>query len=339
MIPTHVDEITRHRYGPPTTMLAFIPRSSVLRLTRHLTLAALALAGCKSGPNLSADYAQTAGQNYAIAVGEFKDRDWEEAILYADFVRIRFPFSRYAVESELLIARAEFEDGNYLTAMEAFQQFARLHPTHEHVRNGWASFMAAASAYMNAPIQRFFLLPPDAQLDQTPLLDAQAALERYFDHYTGSSTESYARKLQTEVLQRRLDHELYVARYYLDQDKPEAAIGRLETAQATYKGVGRAADVLFLLGLTYLRMEEIELARSTFSKLQSEHPDHHHGKQARLYLRHIRDTYGPVDTSRPRPDRAPPVPKPPTRPRNPERPERPDLVPPSQTSQPTAARG
>ncbi|MEZ4430739.1 MAG: outer membrane protein assembly factor BamD, partial [Nannocystaceae bacterium] len=110
----------------------------------------LALA-CKTGPDLSADYGQTASENYELAIGEFADRDWEEAIAYADFVRIRFPFSRYAVEAELLVARAEFARDDFIIAQDSFRQFAKLHPTHEHVRNGWVSYMAALSAYKNAP--------------------------------------------------------------------------------------------------------------------------------------------------------------------------------------------
>src|SRR5688500_3419204 len=100
-----------------------------------VALALAILAGglaCKKGPDLSLDYAQSARENYELALGEFSDEDWDEAIQYADFVRIRFPFSRYAVEAELLIARAEFEQGNYLTSQDAFRQFAKLHPTHKH---------------------------------------------------------------------------------------------------------------------------------------------------------------------------------------------------------------
>ncbi|MEM6295438.1 MAG: outer membrane protein assembly factor BamD [Myxococcota bacterium] len=280
-------------------------------------------AGCKTGPDLSADYAQTARENYELATGEFSDKDWEEAIQYADFVRIRFPFSRYAVEAELLIARAEFEQGNYITAQDAFRQFTKLHPTHEHTRNGWTSFMAAASAFMNAPTG-FFLLPAPEQRDQTPLREAMQELRYYFDHYAGTITEGYAAKLRDEVKRRLLQHELYVADFYLDRDKPEAAIGRLETAHATYPGIGLDAEVLFLLGITYLRMDEIELARSTFTELQTQHPDHHHGKQSRIYLKYIYDTYGPTDPNRRRPDRSPPVPKPPKEPANKARPDRPD---------------
>jgi outer membrane assembly lipoprotein YfiO len=274
---------------------------------------------CKTGPDLAADYAQTAVENYELAVGEFQDKDWDEAIQYADFVRIRFPFSRYAVEAELLIARAEFEQANYATAQDAFKQFAKLHPTHKHVRNGWASFMAAASAFMNAP-QGFFLLPADHMRDQSPLRDAIDELTAYFDHYSGTVTEKYAVKLRDEVRRRLLEHELYVADFYLDKDKPEAAIGRLEAAHEMYPGIGLDAEVLFLLGITYLRMDEIELARSTFAELQAQHPKHHHGKQARIYLAYIAKRYGPADPSRKRPDRSPPRPKSPPLPKNPDKP-------------------
>jgi outer membrane assembly lipoprotein YfiO len=309
-------------------------------MARGLTLVAclmLGAAACKTGPDLTADYAQTARENYELALGEFADKDWDEAIQYADFVRIRFPFSRYAVEAELLIARAEFERANYLTAQDAFKQFARLHPTHMHVRNGWISFMAAAAAYMNAP-QSFILLPPAHQRDQTPLREAMLELAYYFDHYSGTITEPDAIKLRDEVRRRLLQHELYVARFYLERERPEAAIGRLESAHERYPGIGLDAEVLFLLGVTYLRMDEVELARSTFSELQTQHPTHHHGKQARIYLRHIFDNYGPADPSRPRPDRSPPVPTSPPAPKNKDNPTKPGAQPKKPKSKPAKGK-
>jgi outer membrane assembly lipoprotein YfiO len=297
------------------------------RVWATLFTLAVAAAACKSGPDLSLDYAQSARENYELALGEFADEDWDEAIQYADFVRIRFPFSRYAVEAELLIARSEFHQGNYLTAQDAFRQFAKLHPTHKHVRNGWVSYMAAVSAYMNGP-QRFFLLPPAPQRDQSQLKEALAELEYFFDHHSDTPTVKYAIGLRDEIKRRLLDHELYVANFYLDRDRPEAAIGRLEAAHRNYPGIGLDAEVLFLLGITYLRLDEVELARATFTELQNQHPKHHRGRQARVYLRYIYDTYGPADPSRPRPDRKLPVPKPPARPKNKARPEVPVNTPP-----------
>ena len=288
---------------------------AMMRVMAIALVLALGGAACKTGPDLSTDYGQTARENYELAIGEFADEDWEEAIAYADFVRIRFPFSRYAVDSELLIARAEFGQGNWVSAQDAFKQFAKLHPTHKHVRNGWISYMAAVCAYMNRP-EKFFLLPPEYQRDQSELREALVELDYFFDHHDGSLMHRQALALRDEVKRLLLEHELYVARFYLNREKPEAAIGRLESAHDAYPGIGLDAEVLFLLGLTYLRMEEVELARATFSELQSQHPKHHHGKQASLYLRHISDTYGPANPNRPRPDRRPPTPMAPPRPKH-----------------------
>jgi outer membrane protein assembly factor BamD len=290
------------------------PRTWRLVWTFAAATAATAAIACKTGPDLSSDYGQTARENYELAIGEFEDRDWDEAIAFADFVRIRFPFSRYAVEAELLVARSEFAQGNYLTAQDGFKQFYKLHPTHRHVQNGWCAYMAAVSAYMNAP-EGMVLLPPHYQRDQAQLQEALVELAYFFDHYAGSSLEPYALKLRDEIKRRLLEHELYVARFYLDRDVPEAAIGRLEGAHKNFPGIGLDAEVLFLLGLTYLRMDEIELARSTFSELQNQHPRHHHGRQARLYLKYIYKNFGPADANRKRPDRSPPRPISPPRPK------------------------
>ena len=314
------------------------------RTARHASapaLAAVALVlalglACKTGPDLSADYGQTAQENYELAVGEFQDGDWEEAKTFADFVRIRFPFSRYAVEAELLVARAEFEAGNYVVAQDAFKQFGRLHPTHPHVRDGWVAYMVAVSAFMNAP-EGIALMPPYYQRDQTQLRDAMTELAYFFDHYPNSVMQPQAVALRDEINRRMLQHELYVARFYLDKERPEAAIGRLERAHKDYAGIGLDAEVLFLLGLTYLKMDEIELARGTFSELQAKHPTHHHGKQARLYLKYIYDAFGPADASRKRPDRSRPRPSPPPRPRDPLRPAAPRPAPPSATPPAPAA--
>ncbi|MFO7563854.1 MAG: outer membrane protein assembly factor BamD [Enhygromyxa sp.] len=278
-----------------------------LALALLLALGVPLTSGCATGPNLSEEYGQTARENYELAVAEFNDKDWEEAVAYADFVRIRFPFSRYAVESELLIARAEYALKNYVTAQDAFRQFLRLHPTHKHVRNGWVAYMVAVSAFMAAPSSVTFL-PAHYQRDQTLLREAIIELDYFFDHHAGSEMEPLARKLEAEVKRRLLEHELYVARFHLDADRPEAAIMRLEAAHEMYPGIGLDAEVLFSLGITYLRIDEVELARETFSELQMQHPEHHHGQQARVYLKYMQDRYGPPDPNRPRPDRSLPVP-------------------------------
>ncbi len=290
------------------------PLASAQGVSVALLCAWMSLAGCSDGPSLSLNYASTAKDNYELAKTEFRDDDFEEAIRYAEFVRVRFPFSRYAVEAELVIARSRFGNREYLSAQDSFRQFARLHPTHEHVKNGWIAYMVAASAYMAAPETTNILLPKHYQRDQSVLEEALAALQIFFDRYPTSPRVKEAKALRDNIQRRLLEHELYVAEYYLNRNLAESAIGRLEAASRRYPGLGFDANVMFLLGVTYLRVEEVELARDTFAELQMRHPEHSYGAQAKVYLQHIYDRYGPADPSRKRPDRSLPTPRRPTEP-------------------------
>src|SRR5690606_2365580 len=186
----------------------------------------------------------------------------EEAIAYADFVRIRFPFSRYAVEAELLIARAEFELKNYVTAQDDFRQFLLLHPTHKHVRHGWAAYIVAVAAYMAGP-SSFDLLPAHYQRNQTLLREATIELDYFFDHHAGTEMEPLARKLEAEVKRRLLEHELYVARFHLDSDRPEAATMPLEAAHDTCPRVRMDGEGLFLPAGTSPRVEAVDHGRES----------------------------------------------------------------------------
>lgn len=277
------------------------------RLRSSLSWGALAwgvqlLSAC-SGANhaFGTNYAETAKENLELAREEFDGRDWEGALLFADHVRVRFPFSKYAVEAELLAARARFEGGEYLLAQDAFRQFARLHPTHKHVRDGWADYMVIVSAYLSMP-ESSWPLPPHSQLDQSSLRRALMEMKQFLVRYPESPMHRYALDLQGDILRKLLEHELYVARYYLDRGKPRSAIGRLKLAHKQFPGIGMDAEIQFLLGLTYLRMGEVELSRDTMTELLAEHPSHHKGKQAGVYLDYIQETYGPPDPGRIRPD-------------------------------------
>ena len=163
---------------------------------------------------------------------------------------------------------------------------------------------------------------PHYQRDQTLLRESLEELEHFFDHHGHTQMAPLAKDLEGVVKRKLLEHELYVANFYLDRDRPEAAISRLEAAHARYPGIGRDAEVLFLLGVTYLRVDEIELARNTFAELQIQHPGHHHGKQARLYLDYITDNFGAADPQRMRPERPRPVPVTPPRPKPPKKKKR-----------------
>jgi tetratricopeptide (TPR) repeat protein len=108
-------------------------------LRASLTLvAALALStpiaiGCATSDEESkpVTYSLTAKQNYEKGLAELKDENFPEAQKYFQFVKQKYPFSKFAVLAELGIADTQFARGNYIEAIDSYKSFARLHPTHE----------------------------------------------------------------------------------------------------------------------------------------------------------------------------------------------------------------
>jgi outer membrane protein assembly factor BamD len=253
-------------------------------------VASLALgAGCATTDEASKPitYSLTAKQNYEKGMAELKDENYPEAQKYFQFVKQKYPFSKYAVLSELAVADAYFARGSYNDAIDAYKAFARLHPTHEKVEDGYVAFKVGESYFKDMP-DDIWLLPPSFEKDQSAVMDALRELTDFARKFADSPYLKQAADLRRQVLGRLVDHEVYVARFYLKTDHPKAAALRIEGAIRRYPGSGREPELLYTLGETLLRMNELERARETFQRIIDEHGQSADARRAALYLDFIK---------------------------------------------------
>jgi len=250
-------------------------------------------AGCATSDDASrpVNYSSTAKQNYEKGLAELKDENYPEAQKYFQFVRSKSPFSKYAVLAELAIADTQFARGNYTEAADSYKQFTRLHPTNEKVTDGYAAFKVGECAYKDMP-EDVWLLPPSYEKDQSAVGDALREMDDFVKRYPDSPYVKQAQPLRREALKRLVDHEVYVARFYLDRDYPKAAAMRIEGAIRRYPGSGREAELLMTLGQTYLHMGEPARARDTFERVVREFGEAEQARRSELYLEFIRKRYG-----------------------------------------------
>ena len=176
-------------------------------------------------------------QNYDKGLEELKDENYPEAIRYFSFVKQKFPFSKYAVLAELALADTQFARGSYQEAIDAYKSFARLHPTHEKVEDGYVAYKIC-DCYVKDMPSDWALVPPAYEKDQSAVRDAHRELTDFLDKYPDSKYLAEVKKLHREVMARLIEHEVYVARFYLDGGHPKAAILRIEAALATLSRVG-----------------------------------------------------------------------------------------------------
>jgi outer membrane protein assembly factor BamD len=275
-------------------------RSAIILMAFLLPVIATAGGGCATSDDATKPitYSSTAKQNYEKGLAELKDENYPEALKYFQFVRSKSPFSKYAVLAELAIADTQFDRGNYTEAADSYKQFIRLHPTNDRVTDGYAAFRVGECAYKDMP-DDVWLLPPSYEKDQSAVGDTLRELDDFVKKYPDSPYVEKAQPLRREALKRLVDHEVYVARFYLDRDRPKAAAMRIEGAIRRYPGSGREPELLMTLGQTYLHMGDPARARDTFERVVREYRDAEQARRSELYLDFIRKRYGdhPTDAA------------------------------------------
>ena len=232
------------------------------------------------------DYAASARMNYMKGKEALADDEYLEASGYFTHVKNKYPFSKYAAYAELRIADTHFAEEKYAEAVSAYRIFLRGHPTHPEVERGYVNFRICV-AYVHQMPDDWALAPPAYEKDQSTAQDALRELRDFVERFPKSRYLARARRRLHSVLRRLADHELYVARFYLDRDKPRAAAGRLEGLLQEYPEAGTDPQVLLILGETYLKVRDPQRARATFTRLAEEHRGNVYGKKARLYLAYM----------------------------------------------------
>lgn len=255
-------------------------------------LSCLLLSACAtSDEGKPINFSLTAQQNYERGLSELKAEHYPEALRYFNYVKQKFPFSKYAALAELAAADTEFERGAYQEAIDAYKTFLRLHPKHEKVAEGYISFRIAQAHVKEMP-DDWFIMPPSSEKDQSAVLEALREIDVLIEHYPDSQYVKQAREYRRGVLRRLIDHEVFVARFYLDRGHPKGAILRIKEALRRYPDSGRDAELLLTLGETQLEMGQPASAKQTFQSVTLENASVVEVKRAELFLEFIKRRHG-----------------------------------------------
>jgi outer membrane protein assembly factor BamD len=255
---------------------------------RLLALALVPLLACASSRvSITGElkYGKTAEENYEAGVDELKHENWIEGTKFLEYVRTKYPFSKYAALAELRIADAKLAQDRHAEAAEAYAAFAQLHPTHEEV--DYAEYRAALARFRDAPAE-FFMFPPAHEKDQRALATAVAQLQAFVKARPESKHRPEAEKLLAEAQSRLAAHEWYVADFYWKRERWAGVTGRLETLLKQYPGSKHEGEALWRLGLAYSKLDEAFRARQALQRLIAQHPQDPRRPEAEALLARLR---------------------------------------------------
>jgi outer membrane protein assembly factor BamD len=238
---------------------------------RAAALLLLALAACSKHVTFSgeAKLRPTAEENYQAGQELLKDGSYPEAQKFFEYVRTKFPFSKYAALADLRIADAKFAQGHHVEAAEAYNQFVQLHPSHEEV--DYAEFRVGESYFKDAPSD-FTLFPPSFEKDLRQVTKASEALHKFVERHPSSKYLDPAKQLIAQADGRLAAHEWYVGEYYFKHRRWAGAAGRYEGLAARYPSSKHAPEALLKAARSYAEVGEKFRARTALQKLIVEHP-------------------------------------------------------------------
>lgn len=244
-----------------------------MKLLRHclilLTICLPLFSGCASTP--TAD--PSAQELYARGESSFTKSRYQEAIGYWKQVKEQFPEPELMAKAEIGIANAYFLDNEYIEAGAAYEDFRRLHPTHDLAQ--FALYRQALSSYN---------LITGIDTDQTPVKNALALFETFVKQHPKSE---YVPKVQEKIAECRgmlAQYEIYVGRFYYRTDAYQAAIGRLEGALTQFPDYTGHDETLYYLAKASLEAKQKDKAQTALSRLIREYPKSSYLGDARKLL-------------------------------------------------------
>ncbi len=200
-----------------------------------------------------------------------KDERYEEAIQKYQEVKNKFPYSRFAADSELKIADLHFKREAYPEAQGAYQLFKEFHP--KHPQSDYVTFRLGLSYYNQ--------LPPT--IDRDLALADKAIL--YFDEtvnsYPNSPYAKEAREKREGALKMLAQKEMYVAAFYTKRNKYDSARGRFETVLKSYPNLGYDAEALYGAAKSSFESGDKDRGLQHLKNLYSQYPSSNEAKRAK----------------------------------------------------------
>jgi len=252
-------------------------------------IATLGLGACagKDGQTATTlDYTDNAKRDYEVALAAFEDKNWELANELLSEVKRKYAYSRYARLAELRLADASFQQEKFAEAISGYKEFVHDHPNDPEV--SYARYRVAKGEFDS--VSQSIMLPPLEERDLASVNDALATLRNFLSDYPASEHASEMHYMLDVVLGLLARHELYVARYYANSGRFDAAAMRCEYALKALKNSGLEPEGLVLLGEIYMKQKRKKDARDVLTRLLQDYPESAFAVPAKNFLAQLDKT-------------------------------------------------
>ena len=238
-----------------------------------LLLATTLLAGCGFfGDKLDAKKNWSVEEFYKNAREELDSGNYAGAVKAYEALEAKYPFGRYAQQSQLDIAYAYYKEGETAQAVAAADRFLKLHPNHP---NADYALYIKALAYFKPDLGLFgeLLNLDPSERDPKALRESFEVFKELVTRFPESRYTDDSRIRMAFLVNALAKHDVAVARYYLGRGAYLAAANRAQSVFQRYPQATATEDALVVSVQAYEQMGMAELATSSRRVLEKNFPN------------------------------------------------------------------
>jgi outer membrane protein assembly factor BamD len=214
----------------------------------------------------------TAQRLYEEAKDEMNKGSYDRAITYFEKLEARYPYGRYAQQSQLEIAYAYYRNNDPAQALSACDRFIKLHPNHPNVDyayylKGVINFYEDQSALAKWSGQ------DPSERDPRSARDSFASFKELVKRFPKSKYVPDATARMNFLVNGLASHEVHVARYYYARGAYVAAANRAQYAVKTYPETPAVEEALYIAMKSYEKLGMKELQADAERVLRANFPN------------------------------------------------------------------
>lgn len=201
----------------------------------------------------------SASKLYIEARSELNSRGYEQAVELYEKLQARYPYSKQARQAEIETIYAYYKFGELESSIAAADRFISEHPDHPHL--DYVYYMRGIVNYDTGQDLMSRLFPQNpAERDPKSMREAFKYFSELVEKFPASkyTTDAYRRIVYTR--NKLAEHELHIARFYMQRGSWVAAVNRGKIVIENYQKTTAVPEALHILKESYTKLGMRDLA-------------------------------------------------------------------------------
>lgn len=214
----------------------------------------------------------SASQLYGEAKAALDSGNYEQAVEYYELLEARFPFGRFAQQSQIEIPYAYFKAGEPEAALAAVDRFIQLNPRHPNL--DYAYYLRGLINFSRDTgfLSQIFPMDP-AEMDTKTLDQSFQDFNRLITRFPESRYAVDARQRMVFIRNALASHELRVAQFYIERRAWVAAAQRARHVVEHHQGAEAMPQALAILYQSYRALDLDDHAENTMAVMRLNYPE------------------------------------------------------------------